>query len=119
MCIRDRDHLGAYYNDDGVNIMVDNVFAPMAQETKMLLQLAEQEMPSLTLHLHGGDNCHGMLMPCLLYTSSTMGKNFIGLLTNKPVDDIKMMSGFMHQKASRIFDFTMPTSKIISTVRAI
>lgn len=59
------DHLGAYYNDDGVNIMVDNVFVPMAQETKMLLQLAEQEMPSLTLHLHGGDNCHGMLMPPL------------------------------------------------------
>lgn len=63
------EHLGAYYNDDGVNIMVDNVFTPMARETEMLLRLTGEEMPSLTLHLHGGDNCHCMLMPPLYVTN--------------------------------------------------
>lgn len=56
--------LGAYYNDDGVNIMHDDFTEPMAPETKLLLSLGKQLVPDITLLLHGGtnsDNC--ILMP--------------------------------------------------------
>ncbi len=55
--IRDAvDHLGAYYNDDGVNLMADNFFAPMAEETRALLKLCDEEAPECVIGLHGGEN---------------------------------------------------------------
>ncbi|MZQ85555.1 hypothetical protein GQF01_25885 [Paenibacillus sp. 5J-6] len=50
------DFLGSYFNDDGVNLMHDNFFAPMAQETRALLELADLEAPDLAVQLHGGAN---------------------------------------------------------------
>lgn len=46
--------LGSYFNDDGVNIMHDNFFAPMARETSALLGLADQEAVDFAINLHGG-----------------------------------------------------------------
>ncbi len=46
--------LGGYFNDDGVNIVHDNFFFPMAEETKALLHLADDWVPDISLHLHGG-----------------------------------------------------------------
>ncbi|RAV21573.1 M14 family zinc carboxypeptidase [Paenibacillus contaminans] len=54
----DSDYLGSYFNDDGVNLMHDNFFAPMAQETAALLGLADGEAPDFTVLLHGGANNH-------------------------------------------------------------
>ena len=48
--------LGGYYNDNGVNILRDNPFLPMAEETKALLGLADTYVPDITIHLHGGSN---------------------------------------------------------------
>ena len=47
--------LGAYFNDDGVNLMHDEWFAPMAAETRALLRLAIEESPDfiVSLHAHG------------------------------------------------------------------
>ena len=56
------DFLGAYYNDDGVNLMHDNFFAPMAQETRALLALADEEQPNLCIGLHGGSNSTSELL---------------------------------------------------------
>jgi len=46
--------LGGYFNDDGINIVHDNFFFPMAEETKALLKLADEYVPDISLHLHGG-----------------------------------------------------------------
>ncbi|HZN57314.1 MAG TPA: M14 family zinc carboxypeptidase, partial [Planctomycetota bacterium] len=35
--------LGAYFNDDGINLMHDDFFSPMAEETKALLRVAREE----------------------------------------------------------------------------
>ena len=48
------DYIGGYFNDDGVNIVHDNFFFPMAEETKALLKVADEYVPDITLHLHGG-----------------------------------------------------------------
>ena len=47
--------LGAYWNDDGVNLMHDDWFEPMAPETKAFFRLAKEEAPDyiVSLHSHG------------------------------------------------------------------
>ena len=44
--------LGAYFNDDGINMMHDDWFAPMAEETRAILDIARVEAPDLTVSLH-------------------------------------------------------------------
>ena len=56
------DFLGGYYNDDGINLMHDDFFAPMAKETQALLDLCERERADVVIHLHGGGDSKGNLM---------------------------------------------------------
>ena len=56
------DYLGAYYNDDGVNLMHDNFFCPMAKETAALMKLCSDEAPDIVIGLHGGDNTTNVLL---------------------------------------------------------
>jgi hypothetical protein len=51
----DVGYLGAYHNDDGVNMMHDNCLAPLAEETRAVLKLASDEAPDYIcgLHSHG------------------------------------------------------------------
>jgi hypothetical protein len=44
--------LGAYYNDDGINIMHDEFFSPMAEETHAIFKIAMEEAPDITVSLH-------------------------------------------------------------------
>jgi hypothetical protein len=44
--------LGAYFNDDGVNLMHDDFFLPMARETEAVLRLARREAPDVAVSLH-------------------------------------------------------------------
>ncbi|WP_171632761.1 M14 family zinc carboxypeptidase [Paenibacillus plantarum] len=57
------DYLGSYFNDDGVNLMHDNFFAPMARETSALLGVADVEAPDFTVQFHGGANSEIHLYP--------------------------------------------------------
>ena len=44
--------LGAYFNDDGINMMHDDFFSPMAEETRAILDIARSEAPEITVSLH-------------------------------------------------------------------
>jgi hypothetical protein len=44
--------LGAYFNDDGVNLMHDEWFEPMAAETRAYLHLTREEAPDFIVILH-------------------------------------------------------------------
>jgi len=48
--------LGAYFNDDGINLMHDDFFAPMAEETSAILDIARSEAPDMTVSLHSHEN---------------------------------------------------------------
>ena len=48
--------LGAYFNDDGINMMHDDFFAPMAEETSAIMDLARTEAPDMTVSLHSHEN---------------------------------------------------------------
>ncbi|MGI6454717.1 MAG: M14 family zinc carboxypeptidase [bacterium] len=56
--------LGAYFNDDGINLMHDEWFDPMAEETRALLRVAREEAPDYILNLHS----HGS-NPAILHTA--------------------------------------------------
>jgi len=47
--------LGAYFNDDGINMMHDEFFNPMAEETRAIMKVAQEEAPDYipVLHSHG------------------------------------------------------------------
>lgn len=44
--------LGAYFNDDGINMMHDDWFSPMAAEAEAIMDIARSEAPDLTVSLH-------------------------------------------------------------------
>ncbi len=44
--------LGAYFNDNGINMMHDDWFSPMAAETEAILEIARSEAPDMTVSLH-------------------------------------------------------------------
>jgi len=48
--------LGAYFNDDGINMMHDDFFAPMAEETSAIMDIARSEAPDMTVSLHSHEN---------------------------------------------------------------
>jgi len=48
----DVEILGAYFNDDGINVMHDDFFAPMAAETRAIMEIARSEAPDMTVSLH-------------------------------------------------------------------
>jgi len=53
--VDDVGFLGAYFNDDGINMMHDEFFNPMAEETKAIMKVAREEAPDYipVLHSHG------------------------------------------------------------------
>ncbi len=58
--------LGAYFNDNGINIMQDEYFNPMANETKAILEIARTEAPDITVSLHSHENHPIVLQPAYL-----------------------------------------------------
>ncbi|HAZ04378.1 MAG TPA: hypothetical protein DD458_15210 [Prolixibacteraceae bacterium] len=55
--------LGAYFNDNGINIMHDDFFFPMAEETKAILKIARDETPDMTVSLHSCGYPPSILLP--------------------------------------------------------
>lgn len=59
----DVDILGCYYNDDGINMMHDDFFGDMAQETRALIGLARAEAPDFVLSLHSNEDPPFVVLP--------------------------------------------------------
>jgi hypothetical protein len=57
---------GAYFNDDGVNVMHDEFLAPLAQETKAILDLARTEAPDMIVSLHSHGSAPAILEPAFV-----------------------------------------------------
>ena len=58
------DFLGAYFNDDGVNLMHDDFFGKKASETQFLFDAVNEYSPDFTILLHGaGYTANAVLKP--------------------------------------------------------
>ena len=56
-------YLGGYFNDDGVNMMHEDFFGEISNESKILIDVCRKEVPDLSIQLHGGTNCICTLLP--------------------------------------------------------
>lgn len=72
--------LGAYFNDNGINVMQDEYFLPMAEETKAILELARTEVPDIAVSLHSHENRPVILQPA--YVAMFMKKRVHELATS-------------------------------------
>ena len=59
----DCDFLGAYFNDDGINMMHEDFFGEISNESKILIDVCRKEVPDLSIQLHGGTNTICTLLP--------------------------------------------------------
>ncbi len=55
--------LGCYFNDEGINPMHDEFFAPMGPEAPAILRVAMQEGPDLAVSLHSHESPPAVLRP--------------------------------------------------------
>lgn len=55
--------LGAYFNDNGINVMQDEYFSPMAEETAAIMEVARSEAPDIAVSLHSHENRPIILQP--------------------------------------------------------
>lgn len=57
------DYLGAYFNDDGVNMMHENFFGAVSSGTRLVLDICSEEAPDFSVLLHGGSNTISCMLP--------------------------------------------------------
>ena len=69
--------LGAYFNDEGINMMHDDFFSPMARETEAILDIARKEAPDMTVSLHSHEN-----KPLILQA------NYVSWYAKKQIDSL-------------------------------
>ena len=60
--------LGCYFNDDGINPMHDEFFAPMGPEAPAILNVAKEEGPDLAVSLHSHSSAPALLRPAYVTT---------------------------------------------------
>ncbi len=58
--------LGCYFNNDGINPMHDEFFAPMGPEAPAILQVAMEEGPDVAVSLHSHGSAPAVLRPAYL-----------------------------------------------------
>jgi len=80
--------LGAYYNDNGINVMQDEYFSPMANETKAILEIARTEAPDILVSLHSHENNPLILEPA-----------YVAMFMKKRVHDLAVSLNQQYEKA--------------------
>ena len=60
--------LGCYFNDNGINPMHDEFFAPMSSEAPTILKVAMDEGPDLATSLHSFSSATALLRPAYVTT---------------------------------------------------
>jgi len=80
--------LGAYYNDNGINVMQDEYFSPMANETKAILEITRTEAPDITVSLHSHENSPLILEPA-----------YVAMFMKNRVYDLAMSLNQQYEKA--------------------
>ena len=80
--------LGAYFNDDGINMMHDDFFSPMAKETEAILEIARSEAPDMSVSLHSHHQ-KARILPA----------NYVPWFMKQRVDSLTRQLNLRYQKA--------------------
>ena len=67
------DFLGAYFTDDGINMMHEDYFSNnVCNETQALFEICRKEAPDFSVLLHGGSNATSCLVPYNYTTKASL-----------------------------------------------
>jgi len=80
--------LGAYFNDNGYNLVHDDFFGKMQPETQAIFDICDAEAPDFTLHLHGGGNVKNEIAHA----------NHLPLYVKEIIQDLKARAAVEHEK---------------------
>jgi len=80
--------LGCYFNDDGINPMHDEFFAPLGPEAPALLKVAGNEGPDLAVSLHSHESKPALLRPAYVTIEvqqkvRSLAEKYYGLLDKR------------------------------------
>lgn len=79
--------LGCYFNDDGINPMHDDFFAPLSDEVAGLLNVAREEAPDVTVLLHSHEAPPALLRPAYVPQEIQQEVGAIALRTYAHLED--------------------------------
>ena len=81
------EFLGAYFNDDGINMMHEDYFGKSSNETQAVFDVCRYDAPDFSVLLHGGTNAQsGILEP--------------SYISKEAVADIQALSAILKEKAN-------------------
>jgi hypothetical protein len=103
-------HLGGYFNDDGVNIVHDRFYDPMAKETKLLLKIAEREAADFCLHLHGGGNCMNQILDTAYVPMSIRKETIRFARSVREAISLRGLEYYVNEQVERLEDRDRPTA---------
>ena len=58
------EYLGGYFNDDGVNMMHEDFFGKISNETQAVFDICRYDAPDFSILLHGGTNTTNCMLVC-------------------------------------------------------
>ena len=80
------EFLGAYFNDDGINMMHEDYFLKPSNETQAVFDVCRYDAPDFSVLLHGGTNAiSGILEP--------------SYISKEAVDDVRALNAILKNKA--------------------
>lgn len=78
------EFMGAYFNDDGINMIHDDFFINPSNESKNVIKAAMDNAPDFCLYLHGGGNTYSTFFPDYYMTNDAKRQIFeIGAIAEK------------------------------------
>ncbi|MFC1614643.1 M14 family zinc carboxypeptidase [Gemmatimonadota bacterium] len=88
--VDDIGFLGGYFNDQGVNIQCDDMFSPMAEETRAILRLAKLEAPDFVVNVHSHEELGEFLLcdfvpPAMRLRSKQIADRYLDVMKQEGV----------------------------------
>ena len=104
------DFLGAYFNDDGINIMHEDFFGQASTETNAIFDICRFKAPDCSVLLHGGTNAvSGILEPDYISSESAMDIRALSTTLKSKADEAGMRY-FSYGSGTISTGFTLPSA---------
>ena len=104
------DFLGAYFNDDGINIMHEDFFGKTSTETKAIFDICRYEAPDFSVLLHGGTNSvSGILEPDYISNESALDIRALSAILKSKADEAGIRY-FSYGSGTISSGFTLPSA---------
>ncbi|MBN2288796.1 MAG: hypothetical protein JXQ83_05640 [Candidatus Glassbacteria bacterium] len=109
--VGDVGFLGGYFNDQGVNLQCDDMFFPMAEETRAILRLARLEAPDFVVNVHSHEERGEFLLcafvpPAMKLRSKEIADRYLEVMKKEGVPACHFTRSIEDARADWAMDLT-------------